>query len=119
MTLSGLLGKVTSVRFRRLSSEAREFKRLWKLNDEFPSSVSLPGQWIACLHCGAQTWRWPPHGLNNPCPLVAGAVEALGLKTDAERMMALRSGIHIEQASRVLEEFMRQSGLLEEDEDES
>lgn len=118
VTLSGLLGKVTLVRFRRLSPDAKEALRLWKQVNELPEAVGLPKQWCFCHHCGAWGWRWPPHGLNDPCPIFAGAAESFGLKTDAERMTALRSGAHLEQASKLLQVFMQQSGLIPEEDDD-
>lgn len=118
MGLSGYLGKVTSVRFRRLSPEAKETRRLAKEINAEPDAMGLPVQWCFCHHCGAWGWRWPPHGLNEPCPVISNAAESFGLKTDAERMNAVRTGLHLEQASQMLHEMMRQGGLLPEEEDE-
>lgn len=64
----------------------------------------LPREWRACAHCGEQNWVLPPHGLE-PCPLVVQTMEQLGLKIDAERTMALRTGIGIEEMTRVAREL--------------
>lgn len=64
----------------------------------------LTKQWIVCPHCGAQTWVLPPHG-HDPCPLVLETVEQLGMKFDAERMAAVRTGVGIEEIARAAREL--------------
>ena len=105
MTLSALCGKVTSMRFRRRSPEAKEARRIWEQINELPEEAGLPEQWCYCPHCGMWAWRWPPHGLGEPCPVPIGAAESFALKTDAERMAALRAGVQMEQVSQAFSKF--------------
>src|SRR3990172_10986506 len=60
----------------------------------------LPRQWVICPNCGEQDWVLPPHGLEQ-CPLLIQMAEQMGLKIDAERMMAVRTGINIEEMTSV------------------
>jgi hypothetical protein len=64
----------------------------------------VPEQWIVCPACSAQSWVLPPHGLD-PCPLVVQGMEQLGLKFDAERMAAIRTGVSVEEMTRALREI--------------
>lgn len=73
----------------------------WEAWDEVGDRFRLPREWIHCAHCGAYAWRLPPHGLD-PCPLVVEITESAGLKLDAERSTAIRSGVQIEELSRLL-----------------
>lgn len=63
----------------------------------------MPKAWVICPQCAAQSWVLPPHGLD-ACPLIEHAAEQFGLKLDAERMMALRAGISIEEMTRRAQE---------------
>lgn len=82
----------------------REFNQLG-------DDVGWPRAWVVCPHCGKQSWRVPPHGVE-PCPIVAQTAEQLGMRFDAERMAAVRSGVHLEEATRALREYF---GNTEED----
>lgn len=66
--------------------------------------------------CAEFFWRLPPHGFN-PCPLVAGMAEATGLKLDAERMTAVKAGVHLESMGAAMRAFIEEHGLEEEDEE--
>lgn len=61
----------------------------------------LPRKWIVCPACGEQSWVLPPHGLE-PCPLTVQIAEQMGLKFDAERMMAVRTGVNFEEVAKDL-----------------
>lgn len=73
--------------------------------------LGLPDEWRVCAHCGEQSWRLAPH-MFDPCPFVKEMADAAGLKLDAERMTALRTGTHLEQLSR----FFQENFLNEEEE---
>lgn len=64
----------------------------------------IPKQWIVCPTCGAQTWVLPPHA-HEPCPLVLETMQQFGLKLDAERMAAIRTGIGVEEIARAAREL--------------
>jgi hypothetical protein len=119
MMPSWFAGKVTSVRFRRLSPEAKEVRKSAQAINAEPDALGLPMQWCFCHHCGAWGWRWPPHGIDKPCPVLAQSAEAFGLKTDAERMTAVRTGLHLEEVSKLMTQAMREAGLIDDEEDES
>jgi len=58
----------------------------------------LPAEWRVCDSCGEQSWVLPPHV--GPCPLNVAAAEQFGMKLDAERMAAIRSGVSIDEMSK-------------------
>ena len=87
-------------------------RRWWRLDrelvavrDEFRQrtsiahSAGLPLEWKACACCNETSWVFPPHG-SQPCPLVVQIAEQLGLKFDAERMQAVRTGVNMEEIAR-------------------
>ncbi len=78
-------------------------KHFQELN-ELARTCELPEQWIICPNCGTQAWVLPPHGLD-PCPIVVQAMEQLGMKLDAERMTAVRTGVSIEEITRAAREL--------------
>lgn len=71
---------------------------------EFADEHGLPKQWIVCPSCQRQAWVVPPHGFE-PCPLVLEMAQQLGLKLDAERMAAIRTGIGVEEIARAAREL--------------
>jgi hypothetical protein len=93
------------VRFRRQRDPA------WQAMDDIANTCGLPRIWLCCPHCGAQSWRLPPH-VFEPCPLVIEMAQSEGLKIDAERMTAVRAGVQIETVLKAMQE------ALSEDEDE-
>jgi len=70
----------------------------------------IPAQWIVCPSCGAQSWVFPPHGLAEPCPLIVEGMEQLGMKFDAERNAAIRTGVGIEEIARAAREMSGEDG---------
>jgi hypothetical protein len=78
----------------------------------------LPRAWVVCPTCGEQDWVLPPHGME-PCPLVTQMAEGMGIKIDAERNMALRTSVSIEEmAKQLLGLTGEYLGTDEEEEDE-
>ena len=75
--------------------------------------VRIRRGWVVCPHCGAQAWREPPHGYSKPCPLLQQITDSTTLKLDAERNLAIRTGQHMELASKIMEQHVG-----EEDDDE-
>lgn len=88
--------------------------RAWRGLDELADDLVLPPDWLVCPICGEQSWRFPPHMLD-PCPLAIQMAEAQGLKLDAERMMALRTGVHMERLGLLMQHVVDEA----EDEDDS
>jgi hypothetical protein len=80
----------------------REFNRI-------ADEVELPREYVVCPHCGLHSWRLPPHG-KEPCPLVQQMAEQLGLRFDAERMQAIRAGVHMEESTKALHRFFDRYG---------
>lgn len=78
-------------------------------------AFGLPRQWIVCPLCGEQSWVFPPH-LLSPCPFVVESAELIGHKLDAERMMAVRTGVNIEEMTKTMRKAL---GLEDEDENET
>jgi hypothetical protein len=73
---------------------------------DLADALGLPPEWRVCAHCGEQSWRLAPH-MFDPCPFVKDMANAAGLKFDAERMTAIRTGAHLEELTRfVRENFM-------------
>jgi hypothetical protein len=79
--------------------------------------AGMPKEYIECSFCGAQDWRYPPHGLSEPCPLVVDMFSSMGMKVDADRMLAVRSGLQMETIQEFIEQQMR-AHREETDEDE-
>jgi hypothetical protein len=77
----------------------------------------LPQAWVVCPHCGEQAWVMPPHGME-PCPLIVQTAEQLGTRIDAERMMAVRTGINIEEMSKQIRTLTAEQFGLDEEDDE-
>ena len=63
----------------------------------------LPREYITCEFCGAKDWGVPPHGFSEPCPHVTQVMDAMSSRVDAERMLAVRSGVHMEELRGILE----------------
>jgi hypothetical protein len=80
-------------RARRVLS-ARE---AWSGINIVADAAGAPREYITCDFCGAMEWRVPPHGFTEPCPIAEQMLEAMGAKVDAERMLAVRSGVHMEE----------------------
>lgn len=80
--------------------------------DSQADSFGLPREWVACSHCGAQSWRFPPH-MFDPCPMVGQLADAMGIKIDADRSASIRMGLLSEQ---MWDAVRRQMG--EDDDDE-
>ncbi len=79
--------------------------------------ADLPEQWLVCPMCAEFSWRIPPHGFK-PCPLAVETAESTGMKLDAERMTAVRAGVHLEQMSKAMRQYMEEHGLQEEEDDD-
>ena len=77
----------------------------WRELEALADSFALPREWIVCPHCGSYGWRVPPHGFNEPCPVVMSMSEVAGLKFDAERSSAVRLGVHMEEMTRALRQM--------------
>ncbi len=78
----------------------------WAALDDLADNFALPRAWVVCAHCGAMSWRLPPHEIGQPCPYVAGMAEVTGLKFDAERSTAVRAGVQIEEMTRALRQMV-------------
>lgn len=89
----------------------------WMQLDSMADLMDLPREWIVCPACAEFFWRFPPHGFN-PCPFAVGMVESAGLKLDAERMTAVRAGVHLEEMSKAVRKHIDEFGLPEEVEDD-
>lgn len=83
-------------------------RRAWQGIHDLADAAGVPWQFIVCQYCGAQSWRLPPHGLDEPCPIVVDTHEAMQLKADAERSLAVRSGVQMERMQEFLEAFHRE-----------
>jgi hypothetical protein len=83
--------------------------------NDVTDELGFPREFVICPHCSAQSWRLPPHG-SGPCPLVVQMAEQLGMRFDAERMQAIRMGVHMEESTKALREFLREHFEDEEDE---
>lgn len=90
--------------------ERARLRRDWRPIKMLSDEAGIPDGWVECSHCGAWGWRWPPHGMDEACPLVAGVYEAMAAKTDAERMMAVRGGIQMDSMREIMEEHFRSPG---------
>ena len=88
----------------------------WLELDNLADLLELPRQWVVCPMCAEFFWRLPPHGFN-PCPVAAGMAEAAGLKLDAERMTAVKAGVHLEDMGAAMRAFIEEHGLREEEDD--
>lgn len=69
-------------------------------------AMGWPPEWIVCPACAEYAWRLPPH-LFSPCPLLSQTANSMGLKLDAERMTAVRTGAALERQGEVLEKLFR------------
>lgn len=76
--------------------------------------LGYPKEWVVCPACAAHSWRYPPHAMD-PCPLVVEHAQAQGLKVDAERGVAVRMGVQLQEATRM---FLEHFGAEEEDDSE-
>lgn len=91
--------------------EKTEWILAWRQSDKTADKLGLPPEWVLCPICGQQSWRFPPHSLD-PCPLAIQVAEAQGLKFDAERMTALRTGVNLEQSMQMMQRFIEEQGLF-------
>lgn len=94
----------------------------WIELDSMADLAELPREWLTCPVCAEFFWRFPPHGFN-PCPVAVGMAEAAGLKLDAERMAAVKAGVHLEDMSKAVRQYIEEHGFErgddgEEEEDE-
>jgi hypothetical protein len=94
-----------------------EWLEPWLQLEGMADLMELPQEWLVCPICAEFSWRIPPHGFR-PCPIAVGMAEAAGLKMDAERMTAVRAGVHLEEMSKAVREHIDQFGLPEEVEDD-
>lgn len=89
----------------------------WMELDSMADLMEIPHEWLICPMCAEFSWRLPPHGFK-PCPLAIGMADSAGLKLDAERMTAVRAGVHFDEMSKVMREHIAEYGLPEEVEDD-
>lgn len=87
----------------RRTLSARE---AWSGINTIADAAGAPREYVTCDFCGAMEWRLPPHGFNEPCPVSVTVLESMGMKIDAERMLAVRSGVHMEQMRSMMEDLM-------------
>lgn len=87
----------------------RAFTEYFSERNAIARTSRLPRAWIICPSCGEQSWVLPPHGLE-ACPLVVQAAEQVGLKFDAERMMAVRTGVNIEEMTKEMRRLIDGDG---------
>jgi hypothetical protein len=81
--------------------------------NELADGMGWPSQWLVCGHCGAWSWRLPPHTFD-PCPLVVEAAQSQGMKMDAERSMAIRAGINFEKQAQAFQDWVERMSEEEE-----
>ena len=91
--------------------EARE---LWSGINIIADAAGAPREYVTCGICGATEWRVPPHGFADPCPVAEAMLSAMGMKVDAERMLAVRSGVHLEEMREMLENMLPSRDDLDE-----
>lgn len=102
---------------RNTKNEDLEWLGPWMELENLADLMELPHEWIVCPVCAEFFWRFPPHGFS-PCPIATGMAESAGLKLDAERMTAVRAGVHLEEMSKAIREHINLFGLPEEVEDD-
>lgn len=79
-----------------LADKYRALENLFRERNQMAEEWELEKQWLVCPSCSAQSYVMPPHGMD-PCPLVVQMMEGLGMKFDAERMAAIRTGVGFEE----------------------
>lgn len=79
-------------------------------------AVGWPKEWLICPSCAAFSWRLPPHGLGEPCPLSESMAQSAGLKLDAERSTAIRTGVILETQAQAMSQFIERFTEDEDDE---
>jgi len=98
-----------------MTGEARNTETLGPLAEyygertEMGRRIGLPEQWVVCPTCSQMEWMLPPH-LFDPCPFIAQSYEQFGLKIDAERMAAVRSGISFEELLKAVRKTLGEGG---------
>lgn len=111
MNVSGKIGIFTVMSYlKHLLARFRmgvEPDPAWAEWDKIGDRFRLPREWVHCTHCGAYSWRIPPHALD-PCPLVVEMSESAGLKMDAERTTAIKSGVQLEEFMRMMQQQLGQ-----------
>lgn len=83
-----------------------EYREMWKTINRIADAAGAPHEFVTCDFCGAKEWRVPPHGFADPCPIAVTVLESLSTKVDAERMLAVRSGVHLEEMREMLDNLM-------------
>ena len=89
----------------------------WLELDNMADIADLPRQWVVCPMCAKHSWRLPPHGFK-PCPMAVSMAEAAGLKLDAERMTAVRAGVHLQDMGAAMRAYFEEQGLRAEEDDD-
>lgn len=78
--------------------------------------LGWPDDWVVCPSCSAHSWRMPPH-IFDPCPMLVEMAQSAGLKMDAERSAAIRTGVTLEAQAQALQRLFEQAfGDSEDDE---
>jgi hypothetical protein len=75
--------------------------------------VRFPNEWVVCAFCGEAGWGVHPH-YGEPCPIVTSVSQSAGLKLDADRSFVARSGVQLDEMTRV----MREAFLLRDEDDD-
>lgn len=103
----------------RKKTDALEWLGPWMELESAADLMDIPHEWIVCPMCAEFFWRFPPHGFN-PCPLAVGMADSAGLKMDAERMTAVKAGVHLEDMGKAMRQYMEEHGWSrgEDDDDE-
>lgn len=70
--------------------------------------LGWPDDWVVCPSCSAHSWRMPPH-IFDPCPMLVEMAQSAGLKMDAERSAAIRSGVTLEAQAQALQKLFEQA----------
>ena len=103
-------------RIRYNARRALHAREAWAGINTLANAAGMPREYVTCDFCGAMEWRIPPHGFGEPCPQAEAMLEAMGAKVDAERMLAVRSGVHMEELRGILEQQL--PGSEDDDDDE-
>lgn len=90
---------------RERARQTLRYRRLWQTERLLADAAGMPDEYVKCEFCGGQAWRFPPHGLEQPCPYVVQVFEAQGMKMEADRMLSVRSGVHMEELRALLEDL--------------
>lgn len=89
-----------------IPEEFKEYAELQGPLSALANAIGWPKEWLICPSCAAFSWRLPPHGLGEACPLSESMAQSAGLKLDAERSTAIRTGVVLETQAEAMSQFI-------------